>query len=134
MRKLMLALVALTLACGDSSTEPTQASVAGTWELSTVNGGALPFVVFQTTTDKVEIMSDVITATSTGTFTQSTTFRTTSNGQAQTTTTPDAGTYTLSGTAVNFTFNSDGSTGTGSLSGNTLTVTQSGLALVYKKK
>jgi hypothetical protein len=41
---------------------------------------------------------------------------------------------TLNGTAVTFTFNSDGSTGTGSLSGNTLTVASDGIALVYNKR
>jgi hypothetical protein len=47
---------------------------------------------------------------------------------------PDAGTYALNGTAVTFTFESDGSTGTGSLSGNSLTVAAGGLALIYKKQ
>ena len=47
---------------------------------------------------------------------------------------PDAGSHALNGTAVTFTFDSDGSTGTGSLSGKTLTVAAVGLALVYKKQ
>jgi hypothetical protein len=134
MRKLFLALVALTVACGDSTTEPTMSSIAGTWELQTVNGAALPYVIFQQGTEKVELTADVFAVTSAGTFTQLSTVRTTSNGQTETETIPDAGTYTLVGTALTFKFNSDQSTGTGSVSGNTLTVTDAGFALVYKKK
>jgi hypothetical protein len=135
MKKLLVAMVVLALGCGgDSTTEPTTASVAGTWELSTVNGAPLPFIVIQSGTSKLEWTADVITATSTGSFTQISTFRTTDNGQVTTNTVPDAGSYTLNGTAVTFTFNSDGSTGTGSINGNTLTVTQPGTALVYIKQ
>jgi hypothetical protein len=135
MRKLFLALVALTVACGDSTTEPTMSSIAGTWELQTVNGAALPYVIFQQGTEKVELTADVFTVTSTGTFTELSTIRTTSSGQTQTETETDAGTYTLNGTAVTFKFDSDPSSpGTGSISGNTLTVADAGFALVYKKK
>src|ERR1044072_8557407 len=54
MRKLLLAVAMLTLACGgDSTTEPTNASVAGTWSLSTVNGTALPYILAQSGADKI---------------------------------------------------------------------------------
>ena len=57
----------------------------------------------------------------------------TQDGQASTESIPDGGWYALNGTAVSFTFDSDGSTGTGSLAGNTLTVASAGFALDYKK-
>jgi hypothetical protein len=133
MRKLLIFIGVLTMACGDSPTE-VQASVAGTWELSTVNGANLPYVITQSGADKIELTADVITATSTGSFTQQTTIKTTQNSQVTTQTLPDAGSYVMNGTAVTFTFNSDGSSGTGSLSGDTMTVTDGGFALVYKRK
>ena len=127
-------LLIVAAACGgDSPTQPT-ASVVGTWNLQTVNGSALPYLVPQTDFEAVELMSDVLTAAANGTFTQMTRFRVTQDGQAYPDSIPDAGSYALNGTAVTFTFDSDGSTGTGSLSGNTLTVAAEGFALVYKKQ
>ena|SRR5438067_7463471 len=135
MRVLTLALLLVGVSCGgDSPTAPTLASVAGTWSLQTVNGGALPFVVSQTSTSKLEVISDVLIVALGGTFTETTTIRTTQNGAVSTQAQADAGTFVLNGTAVAFTFNSDGSTGTGSLSGNTMTVTDLGFAFVYKKQ
>jgi hypothetical protein len=135
MRRLLLAIAVLTMACGSDATEPTtMASVAGTWSLSTVNGTALPYILAQSGADKLEWTADVITATSTGSFTQISSFKTTANGQVTTQTTPDAGTFSINGTAVTFTFQSDGSTGTGALNGNTMTVTGQGFALVYVKQ
>lgn len=133
MRKTFLALLALTLACSGDSTGPTEASVAGTWNLQSVNGTALPFVIAQTGTNKTEITADVLTVTSSGSFTEITTVRTTLNGTATTQTVPDAGSYVLNGNNVTFQFQSDGSVGSGTISGNTLTVSQAGLSLIYKK-
>jgi hypothetical protein len=134
MRVIACLLLIVAAACGsDSPTQPTATSVAGTWSLQTINGTALPYVVAQTGADKVELTSDVLTVVPSGSFTEITTLRVTQNGQVSTQSVPDAGSYTLNGTAVSFTFNSDGSSGTGSISGNTLTVTSDGIALVYKK-
>jgi methyl coenzyme M reductase beta subunit len=62
-----------------------------------------------------------------------TTVKTTESGQVTTESIPDAGTYTQNGTAVTFTFNSDGSSGTGTLNGNTVTVASQGFSLVYTR-
>ena len=135
MRFIACLLLVVTAACGsDAPSEPTPASLAGTWRLQTVNGSGLPFVVAQLGTDKVELTSDVLTVAASGSFTQMTQIRVTQSGQVSTESVPDAGSYTLNGTAVSFTFDSDGSTGTGSLSGNALTVAASGFALVYRKQ
>ena len=136
MRFIACLLLVATVACsgGDSPTQPTTASLAGTWSLETINGVNLPYIAAQSGADKLEIISDVITAVASGSFTQMTQIRVTQNGQVSTQSVPDAGSYTLNGTAVTFTFNSDGSTGTGALSGNTLTVAEDGVALVYKKR
>jgi len=126
----------IAAACGgdDSPTAPTMASIAGTWNLQTVNGSALPFIVAQSGSDKIEVLGDAITVTATGSFTQLTQVRVTQGGQVSTQSIPDAGTYTLNGSAVTFTFNSDGSSGTGTLNGKSLTVTESGISLVYRKQ
>lgn len=129
-----LALVVL-VACGDgSTTAPTNDSVAGTWSLQSINGTGLPYIILQTGADKVEIVSDVVVAAASGSFTQTTTVRTTVSGQATTQSQGDGGTWSLNGTAVTFQFTGDGSTGTGSISGNTMTVAESGFAFVYRKQ
>lgn len=137
MRKLVAFFAALAIgvvaACGgDSTTQPTMASLDGSWSLQTVNGAALPFVAAQSGQDKEEIMSDVFT-TSSGTFAEQMTVRTTISGQATMDTLPDSGSYALSGSTVTFTF-SDSSTASGTVSGNTMTFVESGYRFVYKKQ
>ena len=135
MRLIACMLLLVGAACGgDSPTQPTSSSVAGTWSLQTINGTALPYIVAQAGSDKVELTSDVLTVVGSGSFTQITQVRVTQNGQVSTQSIPDAGSYVLNGTAVTFTFNSDGSSGTGSLSGNTLTIAEDGFAYVYRKQ
>lgn len=137
MRRLLVMTYAfatvLLAGCGsDGSTAPTQASIAGTWNLSTINGSPLPYVL-QASGPKIEILSDKIVASANGTFTESTVVRLTDGATVSTTTIPDAGTYTLNGTAAVFTF-TDGSTGTGTVSGTTFTVASGGYSQVYTKQ
>src|SRR5262249_23805793 len=111
MRRLLAAVaLSFAVACGgDSSTAPPAEQIAGTWTLQTVNGALLPFVIVQSGTNKVEVLSDVFVIASTGSFTQTTTVRSTINGVATTDSTADAGSYTLSGATLSLHFNSDGS-------------------------
>jgi hypothetical protein len=135
-RLLSLALVFAAMACGsdNSTSTPTNASVAGTWTLQTVNGGALPYTAAPAPT-KVEILSNTVTATSAGTWTSTTQIRTTIGTQAPTTATQlDAGTYTLSGNNVAINSTANGVVGAGAISGNTLTLTQAAGVFVYKKQ
>jgi len=135
MRFLACLLLVAAAACrSDGPTDHTPVSLAGTWRLQTVNGNGLPFVLPQTVVDKMEVISDELTVAASGTFTRVTQIRVTESGQVSTDPVEDAGSYTLNGTAVTFTFASDGSTGTGSLSGNSLSVAAGGLAFVYRKQ
>jgi hypothetical protein len=137
MRRFALLVLCLTIACGggESTTDPTPASLAGTWSLHDINGITLPFVLTQTGTSKTEILSDVVTATAigTGTYTQVTQLRTTVNGVATLSSESDAGTYTLIGNAV-VVRSSDGSTLNGTVKGNTFTLAASGVALEYRRQ
>jgi len=137
-RLLSLALVFAALACGsdnDDSTAPTQASVAGTWTLQTVNGSSLPFTLASAPA-KIELLSYVVNVSANGTWTSSQQTRTTIGTQAPVTaTTTDGGTYTLSGNSVAITSSTSGSVAqAGTISGNTLTLTSSGFIFVFKKQ
>jgi hypothetical protein len=127
-------LIALGTACSSDDSTGPETSVAGTWTLQTVNGFDLPYVVAQSGGDKVEVTADVLTVADGGAFTELTTIRVTTGGVATTQSVPDAGTYTVNGTAVTFHFQSDGSSGTGTLTGNTLTVATQGVSLLYRKQ
>lgn len=134
-RLLSLTLAFAILACGgdDSTSVPTNASVAGTWTLQTVNSSPLPFTL-ATTPAKIELLSNVVTVSSNGTYSSSLTTRTTVSGQATTATSTAAGTYTLSGNAVAIRSNDGTTVQAGTVSGNTLTLAQTGLVFVYQKQ
>ena len=137
MRRLVALFLALAAACGgESSTGPSSntPTIVGTWDLKTVNGQAVPFVIAQIGLDKIEILSETYTFVPGGAFTQITSVRLTQNGAATTASESDAGTYTLNGSAVSLRWNSDGSTGTASLSGNTLTAAEGGFSAVYQRR
>lgn len=139
MRRLATVVAALAVtvaaACGsDSPTQPTQASFAGSWSLQTVNGSALPFTAAQNGADKLDILTDVFTASSAGTFDEMATTRTTINGLASIDTLADSGTYVISGGTVTFRFASDSSSLPGTVSGKTMTITQSGYSFVYRQQ
>jgi hypothetical protein len=130
----VIAVLGLLTACGsDSSTQPTGNSIAGTWVLQTANGSALPFVYSQQGANKAEVVSDIATVDTHGAYTQITQIRLTINGQVTTQSVSDAGTYTLNGTAIVLRSN-DGSSVTGSVSGNTFTLAIDGVAYIYKKQ
>lgn len=136
-RVLNFCIILVCMACGGGdggdATGPTMVSISGTWNLQTVDGAALPYVVTQTGTEKIEITADVLTFTATGTFTEITAVRSTNSGQVTTQSVADAGNYTLTGNTLKA-FYGDGSTITGTLNGNTLNATTQNLSLVYKKQ
>jgi hypothetical protein len=133
-----LALVATALAlasangCRSDSTGPS-ASLAGTWNLNTINGSALP-VTIQAAAPKIEVLNEQLIVAAGGTFTQTGNLRVTDAGQVTNVPYTDSGTWTINGTAATFRFNSDGSTGTGTISGNTFTVAGAGFSAVYVKQ
>ena len=130
----LVALLALVACGGDNDPTSPGNSLAGTWSLQSINGTALPYVVLQSGANKIELTADILTVSSGGSFTQTSTIKTTVNGQVTTESVSDAGSYTVNGNAVSFVFNSDATTGTGVLSGNSLSVGAEGAAFIYRKQ
>jgi hypothetical protein len=134
-RLLALALLIASASCSsDSSTNPTAASLPGTWNLSTVNGNPLPFIL-QTQNPKIEILNDQFIVADGGTFTETWNARfTDASGVVSSAPFSDSGTWTLNGATVTFHFTSDGASGTGTLNGSSLTVGDVGFSLVYLRQ
>lgn len=100
--------------------------------LESVNGLPLPFVL-QSANPRVEVMSDQLVISETGTFAETFAVRrtmgtdvTTENGTAK-------GTYELDGTTVRLPY-TDGSTGRGVTTGNNLTLSGDGFSPAYVRQ
>ena len=125
----VLSVFALT-ACGDDSTGPGS-SITGTYQLQTVNGQQVPATVLQTGNDKTVITSGSLLLNQNNTFFAAMTIESTVGGLVDSETQASTGTYTRNNDSIQFT--SSGKTVTGTLSGNTLTVSDRDMTLVYKK-
>jgi len=133
LRRTLLSLLVCSplLACSDAA-GPGQ-GVAGTWRLQTVNGLALPFTLSESGMDKEELTGEVITLVAPRSLTIVTTFRVTEGSNVFSESIPDEGTYAVNGSTVTFTWDSDGSTSTAAVSGNTMTLQDIGLTFVYHR-
>ena len=107
-------------------------SMVGTWNLVTVNGAPLPFVL-QPADPKIEVTSDRFIFVSAGTFTEDYTFRITNGTTVTSQSTTIGGTYTVSGATVHLVF-SDGDVFDTTVSGGTMTLTGNGVVLLYNRQ
>lgn len=132
MRRLLLAIGAVSvIACGDS-TGPGGDPV-GSWELETINDEQLPYTFFQFGTIRSEILSGRLIVRSDGTYENTSTTRDTDGSTVTTTTETFTGTWTASGGSLTLTDDEDGSQINGSVSGNTLTFSEAGFEVVYRR-
>ena len=137
-RFLALAIVALApllgAGCGsDSIADPRQA-VAGSYALTSFDGKQLPATIVAGD-PQVDVVSDELILTSTGSFTENTTLRVIEGGVTSTEAFADLGTYTVSGSTLTFRFSSDNSTGTATVVGDGLSITSSdGHTLAYARR
>ena len=126
--------LALTLACNDSSTNPETADISGTYSLQSIAGSPLPYTL-QDGTNSLTITNDVLTVASDGTWSEAESYSQVVSGQTSTGTVSDGGTWSRSGTDVNFASATDGSlVYVGTYSQNTLTLDNGdGAAQVFRR-
>lgn len=122
----------VSMGCSDDGTRPTPASFAGIWNLQSVNGLPMPFVL-QAANPKLEVVSDQLVVMGNGTFTEAFAIRRTTGTEVVTENGSGSGTYSLNGTAVSLVY-TDGSTGSGITSGNNLTLAGQGFSQVYVRQ
>jgi hypothetical protein len=132
-RRSLLAMIWLVAtACNADPSAPAPVTFTGTWILRSVNGTGLPYIVAQDGTNRIELVSNVITATATS-FTEQGTYRSTVRGIVETKTESDAGSYTTNGAAVNILYN-NGLSAAGTVSRVTFTVELNGFSFVFDKR
>ena len=125
MRKLIGSiLLAMVVACGGDKATGPNASITGNYTLRTVNGNAVPAVVFQNTTEKEELTAGNVNLNADRTWSGALSLRSTNltNGATATLSLPANGTYTNNNGSITLTDASDNSQLTGTVGGGTLTI------------
>ena len=131
-RSLLSLLVSvLALSC-DDATGPDD--LLGTWRLETVNGQSLPFILEQDATRKVELIGETVTLLASGRQTMVTSFRVTESGSVFTESIPASGDYTVDGSTLLLTFDTDEDRYTAIVNGDTMTIDDIGLRFVYRRE
>ena len=126
-------VLAALVSCGGDGGTGVRASVAGTYQLSTVNGQPLPFTE-NSSGAVVKVTAGQLVAQSDGAFTESLTRSTTPPGGATTTATTTAtGTYTVGNQVIVFTYAGSAGTALGSLTGGGLSIQNGANSYDYKK-
>ncbi len=136
-----LATAVFAAGCGSSnSTGPTGSSLAGTWNLTKVNGSSLPAVVQAFPPDTVSITQGTVILTST-TWNFHATIQLSLAGLHSDTTQADSGTYTVSGSTLSMKSAGDTNVTTATVNGTTVTVSNVSLgagsptlSLVFQKQ
>jgi len=136
MRRSMLALgLVFALGCGgsESPTEPSP-NLAGTWNLTTVNGAVLPFTLPGSGPAlTVEITGDQIVAYGDKTWIGTTTYRRTDGAGITTVTQVPNGTWVQTGANVTLNY-SGGATAHATIAGDVITFSASGVVAVYERE
>ncbi len=135
MRRLLVcaALALSASACLDSTVPkltPAPTDIVGVWTLTTVNGGGLPYTLATGTTAEIW-ENEVLTLNADGSMLQQGTLNYITSGVTTVDNYLSAGTFTVTGSNIAFSFGGGASSGTGSYSGDTLHMAAQGLALIY---
>jgi hypothetical protein len=138
MRKTLFAIVSLVLvlsaaACSDLATGLGHGNVSGSYTLQTFNGSNLPALFDRTSVQERDLVAETFTLYSDGTYTDDYRMRVIDQNGTSDLDYRDAGVYGQNNTALQFRDSSTGNVFTGSITGNTLTVTQFGDIYVFGK-
>lgn len=136
MKRLLIGLFALPfiLGCGVTDSTSPNGSILGTWDLRSINGTMLPFIVSSGTTTTT-FSSSVLTISEDGTYSEVTTRTDEDFNSSGTRTITEMGTWTAVNGFITFTDQTDGGLQyTGSVTGNTLTENYLDLTPVYSRR
>lgn len=124
------ALVLLTACGADAPSATVKVGPSGTYALRTVSGAPLPYVSERSQMSVSEVIDESLTLGTVGDFVDTYHLRTTTNGVATTAPVTEVGTFTLSDVDITLRYPA-GVRVSGTLRGDSLKVTDDGIALVY---
>ena len=130
-----LAMLSCALsACGGSFTTPSATDIWGSYPLVSANGQSLPAVVSgnASTGSVQEVTGGLTELRADQTFTWRTDYRNTNSGRTTTSTSSGSGRYSLTGSAITFTYEPGSEQLSGTLSDGVVTV-RADVELVYRK-
>jgi hypothetical protein len=130
-RSLLSLLVSVVVLSCHDATGPDD--LLGTWRLESVSGQPLPYILEQDVTRKVELTGETVTLLASGRQTMETFFRVTEGGTVFTESIPASGDYTVNGSAVLLTFDTDEDEYTAVVNGDTMIIDDIGLRFVYRR-
>jgi len=138
MRKTLftMASLVLVLAAAGCSTDygtGVNGNLTGSFTLQTFNGSNLPTLFDSNSLQERDLVSETFTFYSDGTYADDYTMRTLSSSGTSELAYRDTGVYGLNNTALQFRDSQTGDVFTGSLTGNTLTITQFGDIYVFSR-
>lgn len=134
MRRLFLGVLCIALAaCGsDKTTGPSEPSFVGTYSLKTLNGSPLPYIFLQSGQTSLAVTSMQMVIADGGSWSLTTGFQTTANGQTTTDTGTNSGTWLRTGDALAlYSTVNDNTPFTGSFSSNRLTLSDGSYTYVF---
>jgi hypothetical protein len=118
----VFALFALGACGGDNGpTDTDSESITGHYGLLTVEGQLLPYTIFDTPGEKLEILEGSIEIRDSGTLTSEATWRSTVDGAVETFTSSENGTWTRSGSTLTISWDG-GCTDNATISGTRITI------------
>lgn len=138
MRKSLLTISSAALlvgaaACSSDLTGLGLGSVTGTYQLETFNGSVLPTISFQDNFEQDRLLAETFMVFSDGTYEDDYTLRITTSSGTSDQSFRDVGTFQQNNNAIQFRDSRTANVFTGSITGNTLTITQLGDIYVFRR-
>jgi hypothetical protein len=136
MRKTLFTMASLVLVlaaagCSTDYSTGLNGNITASFTLQTFNGAGLPALFDQNATQQRQLVNETFTLYANGTYTDDYRMRTITASGSTDQTFEDTGVYSQNNTALQFRDTQTGDVFTGSITGNTLTITQFGDIYVF---
>jgi hypothetical protein len=133
MLRVLLGLVILaSVGCFDDYSTGV-GTVTGAYTLRTINGSALPYTIDVDASTRKEIIDDMITLFSGGSYSRTQHANITVSGQTTSQTNTEAGAYVLLGTSVTLSPSPSGRSTITTIEGKTMTIVENGITWTFMK-
>ena len=134
MRSILLLGIAFALAaCGRDDIVSPPATIAGSYQLTTIDGQALPFLVFENGAYQARVVSGTLNLNANSSYSLAFNVRIDDSGNVRTSTQSDAGLWNVARDSITLASTAGNLAITGNVSGNVLTLQSSNITLVLRK-